>query len=59
MQHDYTYPSVYLAYLFFFLSCAVTLYFFLRSRRDGYWGNHSEDVKYRMFDDDETQRREP
>ncbi len=56
---DYTYPSVYFAYLFFFLSLAVAVYLFFRSRRDGYWGEHSEDPKYHLFDDDDPSRRNP
>ena len=35
---DYTYPSVYFAYLFFALMFFLAVYFFIRSRRDGYWG---------------------
>lgn len=50
---DYTYPSVYFAYFFFLIVALLALYFFLRSYRDGYWGEHSEDAKYRMLDDDE------
>lgn len=57
MPTDYTYPSVFFSYLFFFLSLAVAVYFFFRSMRDGYWGEQGEDVKYRLFDDDE--RRNP
>ncbi len=50
---DYTYPSVYFAYFFFFIVAMLALYFFLRSYRDGYWGENSEDVKYRMLEDDD------
>ncbi len=57
---DYTYPSVYFAYLFFFLMFALAVYFFLKSRRDGYWGEKGEDAKFRIFeDDDDTHRRTP
>jgi hypothetical protein len=49
-MRDYTWPSVYFAYLFFALSALLTLFFFLRSWKDGYWGKHSEDVKYQVFD---------
>ncbi len=50
---DYTYPSVYFAYFFFLIVALGALYFFLRTRRDGYWGENSEDVKYRMLNDEE------
>jgi len=56
---DYTYPSVYFAYLFFFLSFGLAVYFFIRSRRDGYWGEKGEDAKYQIFEDDENHRRTP
>ena len=56
---DYTYPSVYFAYLFFFLSFGLAVYFFVRSRRDGYWGDKGEDAKYQMFEDDDKPRRNP
>ena len=46
---DYTWPSVYFAYLFFALSFALALFFFIRSCRDGYWGAKAEDVKYQVF----------
>jgi hypothetical protein len=56
---DYTYPSVYFAYLFFALSFGLALYFFIRSRRDGYWGEKGEEAKFQMFEDDEKPRRTP
>ena len=56
---DYTYPSVYFAYLFFFLSFGLAVYFFIRSRRDGYWGEKGEDAKFQMFEDDDKPRRTP
>jgi len=56
---DYTYPSVYFAYLFFFLSFALAVYFCFRSRKDGYWGEKGEDAKYQMFEGDDNQRRTP
>ena len=59
MPADYTYPSVYFSYLFFFLSLAVAVYLFFRSSRDGYWGEHGEDVKYHLFEDDDPTRRNP
>jgi hypothetical protein len=46
---DYTYPSVYFAYFFFFLSLGVALFFFFRSFRDGYFGKNAEEVKYQVF----------
>jgi hypothetical protein len=52
-MHDYTYPSVYLAYLMFFLCLAGAIFFLVRSRHSGYWGAHSEDPKYRMLSDGE------
>ena len=50
---DYTYPSVYFAYFFFLIVASGALYFFLRTYRDGYWGKDSEDVKYRMLEDED------
>jgi hypothetical protein len=50
-MNDYTYPSVYFAYLFFTISLGLALFFFFRSFRDGYFGEHSEDVKYQAFQD--------
>ena len=49
---DYMYPSVFFAYFLFFLLGGLTIYFFVRSLRDGYWGPHGEDVKHRMLQDD-------
>ncbi|HXJ88397.1 MAG TPA: cbb3-type cytochrome oxidase assembly protein CcoS [Candidatus Binatia bacterium] len=53
-MHDYVYPSIFLAYLMFFLCFAGALFFLVRSRKDGYWGKDSEDPKYRMLADDDT-----
>ena len=50
---DYTWPSIYFCYLFFAICLFVAVYFFFRSCRDGYWGEHAEDVKYQVFDSDE------
>ena len=50
-MNDYTYPSVYFAYLFFTLSLGVALFFFFRSLRDGYFGKDSEEVKYQVLRD--------
>jgi hypothetical protein len=58
---DYTWPSVYFAYLFFTLSLALALFFFVRSWKDGYWNKESEDIKFQVFEkrlhhgNDETQ----
>ena len=51
-MRDYVYPSVFLAYLMFFLFLAGAIFFLLRSRRDGYWGKESEEPKYQMLRDD-------
>jgi len=47
---DYTWPSVYFAYLFFTLSLLLAVYFFIRSWKDGYWSKEGEEIKYRVFD---------
>ena len=49
-MNDYSYPSVYFAYLFFAILFGLALYVFARTFRDGYWGAHAEDIKYRLFD---------
>lgn len=51
-MHDYVYPSIFFSYFLFFLFLVGGIFFFVRSFRDGYWGNHSEDPKIRMLDDD-------
>ena len=56
---DYTYPSIYFAYLFFALMFLLAVFFCWRSARDGYWGKDGEDVKYTVLDDDDGQRRLP
>lgn len=53
---DYTWPSVYFAYVFFALMFLLAGYFFVRTFRDGYFGKHSEDVKYRMLEDEPNER---
>ena len=54
-MHDYVYPSVFLAYFMFFLFVVGGIFFLMKSLRHGYWGEHSEDPKYRMLaDEDET-----
>lgn len=49
---DYTYPSVYFAYLLFFLLAGGAAFFFLRSLKDGYLGSESEEPKFRMLQDE-------
>ncbi len=53
---DYTWPSVYFAYVFFALMFLLAGYFFVRTFRDGYFGKHSEDVKYQMLEDEPNER---
>jgi hypothetical protein len=53
-MHDYVYPSIFLAYLMFFLCLAGAIFFLIRSRHHGYWGSQSEEPKYRMLADDEN-----
>ncbi len=50
---DYTWPSVYFAYLFFAICFVLALFFFIRSWKDGYWSRQGEEVKYHVFDDEE------
>lgn len=52
-MQDYVYPSIFLAYFMFFLFVVGALFFLIRSRHDGYWGDHSENPKYRMLGDDD------
>ena len=49
---DYSYPSIFLSYGLFLLLGLGALYFLIRSVKDGYWGEHGEDVKYRMLEDE-------
>ena len=51
---DYTYPSIFFSYFLFALFLAGGIFFFVRSLKHGYWGKHSEDAKYRMLADEET-----
>ena len=53
---DYTWPSVYFAYLFFFLMFALAVFFCVRSIKDGYWGKDGEDIKYTVLEDDDKRR---
>jgi hypothetical protein len=50
-MNDYTWPSVYFAYLFFALSAGLTVFFFVRSWKDGYWSKEGEEIKYRVFEE--------
>jgi len=59
-MRDYGYPSVFFAYFFFSLLVAGALFFLIRSIKDGYWSEKSEEAKYRMLEDDEaTAKRRP
>jgi len=49
-MRDYTWPSIYFAYLFFALSALLALYFFVRSWKDGYWDKESEAIKFQVFE---------
>jgi hypothetical protein len=51
---DYSYPSIFFSYLLFAIFLAGGIFFFARSFRDGYWGEHSEDAKYQMLSDGEV-----
>ena len=53
---DYTWPSVYFAYLFFFLMFALAVFFCIKSAKDGYWGKDGEDIKFTVLDDDDERR---
>ena len=55
---DYTWPSVYFAYLFFTICLALALFFFARSFKSGYWQKSGEDVKYQVFQEEEPHGRE-
>ena len=55
---DYTYPSVFFAYLFFGLMAGLAVFFFVKTLRDGYWSEHGEDVKHHVFADGEDGRTE-
>jgi hypothetical protein len=51
-MNDYTWPSIYFSYFFFALCLALALFFFIRSFRDGYWGERAEEAKWRVFEDE-------
>lgn len=46
--------SVYFNYFFIFAVALGAVYFCARSARDGYWGEDSEEMKYRMLNDDDS-----
>jgi hypothetical protein len=48
-MHDYSYPSIFLAYLMFFIFLAGAIFFLMKSLGQGYWGEDSEVPKYRML----------
>ena len=48
---DYTWPSVYFAYLFFAICLFVAVFFFIRSLKHGYFKKEGEDIKYHVFKD--------
>ncbi len=50
---DYTWPSIFFSYLFFFISLGVAVFFCVRSWKDGYWGKNGEEVKYSVFEEDD------
>ena len=52
-MNDATYASVYFSYFLFFLLAGGAVFFFVRSLKDGYLGNDSEEPKFRMLHDDE------
>ena len=52
-MQDYVYPSIFISYFMFVLFASGALFFFLRTIKDGYWGSGSEEVKYRMLQDEE------
>jgi hypothetical protein len=52
---DYSYPSIFFSYFLFFVLGGGALYFLIRSVRDGYWGPKSEEIKYRMLEDDKPE----
>ncbi|SPE36406.1 hypothetical protein SBA6_570010 [Candidatus Sulfopaludibacter sp. SbA6] len=58
-MNDYTWPSVYFAYFFFAICLVLALFFFFRSRKDGYWSKESEDIRYHVFEDGVAQALVP
>ena len=58
-MHDYVYPSIFFSYFLFALLLAGAVFFFVRSIKDGYWGRDSEEMKYRMLEDDDDTCKRP
>lgn len=54
---DYTYPSVFFAYLFFTLMLLLAVFIFVKSMRHGYWGKDGEEIKYQVFADKDSKGR--
>ncbi len=54
---DYVYPSIYFAYFLFLIFLVGAIYFFLKSYRDGYWGEEGESIKYQVWADEEEPRQ--
>lgn len=53
-MHDYTWPSIFFAYLIFATLAGGAVFFFFRSLKNGYLDSRSEDPKYRMLEDEEV-----
>ena len=53
-MNDYVYPSIFFSYFLFALLLAVSVFFFVRSIKDGYWGSEGEEIKYKMLHDEEN-----
>ncbi|MFN7923159.1 MAG: hypothetical protein U0Q16_23865 [Bryobacteraceae bacterium] len=51
-MNDYTWPSVYFSYFFFALMFGGAFYFFVKTCRAGYFDRRSEEVKYRMLEEE-------
>ena len=52
-MRDYTWPSIYFAYLFFALSPRGSRSFSSCARwKDGYWGKESEAIKFQVFENE-------
>ena len=54
---DYTWPSIFFSYSFFFISLGVAIFFCVRSWKQGYWKKSSEEIKYRMFEENDGTRK--
>jgi hypothetical protein len=48
---DYTWPSIFFSYAFFFISLGVAVFFCIRSWKHGYWKKSGEEIKYKMFEE--------